>query len=141
MAWFESRIRSNLSGASTTLVTTLKFDIRVFAIFDHPRTRVVGPWLGHSRRQKSRNLESHRAGKRSRVEFRSAAEGLFLPSHVVTPVMRDWRPRTILLLFLGEPTWFRRISEDALWFHKPQIISQSGFDTSTNQHYCLNKHY
>ena len=35
-------------------------------VFDHPRTRVAGAWLARSRRQKSRNPESHRAGKRSR---------------------------------------------------------------------------
>ena len=32
-------------------------------LFDHPRTRVVGACLAQSRRQKSRNPESHRAGK------------------------------------------------------------------------------
>ena len=40
-------------------------------LFDHSRTRVVCAWLAHSRRQKSHNPESHRAGKRSRVDFRS----------------------------------------------------------------------
>ena len=121
--------------ASTTTTNKRCSDsARSLEVFDHPRTRVVGAWLGHSRRQKSRNPESHRAEKRNRVGFRSAAEVLFFPSHVVTPIMRDWRPHTILLLVLGEPTWFRRISSDALRFHKPQIISQSGFDTSTNQH-------
>ena len=43
--------------------------VTTWAIFDRPRTRVVGAWLAHSRRQKSHNPESHRAGKRSRVGF------------------------------------------------------------------------
>ena len=74
-------------------------------------------------------------------EFRrSAAEGRFLPSHVVTPIMRDWRPHTFLFLFVGEPTWFRRISSHALRFHKPQTTSQSGFGASTNQHASLVKY-
>ena len=30
------------------------------SLFDHPRARVVGAWLAHSQRRKSRNPESHR---------------------------------------------------------------------------------
>ena len=37
-------------------------------MFDQPRTRVLDAWLAHSRRQKSRNPESRRAGKREEVE-------------------------------------------------------------------------
>ena len=38
------------------------------SMFDHPRTRVLDAWLAHSRKQKSRNPGSHRAGRREEVD-------------------------------------------------------------------------
>ena len=101
---------------------------------DHPSTRVIGAWVADSRRQKSRNPESYRGGKRSRVEFRSAQLwGFSSPAmYVVTPIIiRDWRPYPILLNISLVPPHLRRCATVS---QTTNNIPRTSLDTSTNQH-------